>query len=164
MIGIIYGTGKGSTESVAKLIAEKLGLPSEVLNVKDIDADKINSYDKLIFGSSTKGKGELHVDWAKFDFSKLKLEGKTVACFGLGNAVGHAETFCDALAKLYDAAKEAGANMIDASVSTDGYNYKDTISVRDGKFIGLAIDSVNQADLTPSRVDAWVEKIKPSFE
>ena len=36
-------------------------------------------------------------------------------------------------------------------------------AVVDGKFVGLALDNDNQEDQTESRIDAWIEQIKPYF-
>lgn len=164
MIGIIYGSSMGNTADAANLIAETLGLPCEVINVGETDAGTINGFDKLILGSSTWGSGDLQDDWDAFDFGSLNLSGKTVACFGMGDSASYSDEYCNALAKLYDAAKAAGGNMIDASVSTDGYEFDGSDAVRDGVFVGLALDADNQGDLTAERVNSWVAKIKPSFE
>ncbi|EAH9105226.1 flavodoxin, partial [Campylobacter jejuni] len=48
-------------------------------------------------------------------------------------------------------------------VSTDGYTFEASDAVVDGKFVGLALDNDNQEDQTESRIDAWVEQIKPYF-
>lgn len=160
MIGIVYGSSMGNTAEAANLIAEKLGLECEVLNVGETDAATINGFDALILGSSTWGSGDLQDDWDAFDFGALNLSGKKVACFGMGDSASYSDEYCNALGKLYDAAKAAGADMIDASVSTDGYEFDGSDSVRDGVFVGLALDADNQGDLTQSRVESWVGKIK----
>ena len=54
------------------------------------------------------------------------------------------------------------AHVIGA-VSTEGYNYEDSESVVDGKFVGLALDDVNEADKTEERLDAWITAIKPEL-
>lgn len=64
--------------------------------------------------------------------------------------------------ELYDAAKEAGANVLEG-VSTEGYTFDDSDAVVDGKFVGLALDDVNEDDKTEERIDAWLEAIKPSL-
>ena len=66
------------------------------------------------------------------------------------------------MAELYNAAKEAGANVV-GSVATDGYTYDDSEAVVDGKFVGLPLDDVNEDDKTEGRIDAWLEEIKPSL-
>ena len=62
--------------------------------------------------------------------------------------------------EICDAA--AGANII-GSVSTEGYTFDDSDAVVDGKFIGLALDDVNEDDQTESRIDAWLDSIKGSL-
>ncbi|MCR6572081.1 flavodoxin FldA [Campylobacter insulaenigrae] len=158
---VIFGSSMGNTEGAAGMIAQKLGI-SDVLNIADIDADKINSYDKLICGTSTWGSGDLQDDWDSFDFSKLSLNGKTVAVFGMGDSESYSDTYCGAMGKLAQELKSAGANLVGA-VSTGGYTFESSDAVEGNKFVGLALDNDNHEDLTESRIDAWVEQIRPSF-
>jgi len=90
------------------------------------------------------------------------LSGKTVAVFGCGDSASYSDTFCGAMAELYNAAKEAGATLV-GEVSTDGYTFDDSDAVVDGKFVGLALDDINEDDKTDERIDAWVEAIRPSL-
>jgi flavodoxin I len=46
------------------------------------------------------------------------------------------------------------------AVSTDGYTYDDSEAVVDGKFVGLALDEVNEDDKTDERIDAWLDSFK----
>ena len=62
--------------------------------------------------------------------------------------------------EIYDAAQ--GANIL-PGVSTDGYTFDDSEAVVDGKFVGLALDDVNEEDQTEGRIDAWLADIKPSL-
>ena len=162
MIGIIYGSSMGNTEEAPKFIGESLGLENEVLNVCDADADKIGGFDKLILGTSTWGSGDLQDDWDAFDFSKLSLSGKTVAFFGMGDSQSYADEYCNGMAKLYDAIVARGAKAVGA-VDTQGYSFDGSDAVRDGKFVGLALDADNESDKTESRILAWIEQIKPQF-
>lgn len=161
MTCVVYGSSMGNTEEAANLIASKIGT-DDVFNIADADVDTINGYDKIILGSSTWGSGDLQDDWDSFDFSKLELNGKTVAIFGLGDSSSYADTFCNAMAALYDKAVAAGAKVVGA-VSTDGYNFDESDSVRNGKFVGLALDYDNESDKTEQRVSAWIDIIKPYF-
>ena len=92
----------------------------------------------------------------------LGLAGKTVALFGCGDSESYPDTFCGGMKELYDAVVEAGA-MVLPGVPTDGYTFDDSDSVIDGKFVGLALDEVNEDDKTEERVDAWLEAIKPQL-
>ncbi len=160
-VAVIYGSAMGNTESAANIIADKLGI-SDVLNIADIDADKINSYDKLICGTSTWGSGDLQDDWDGFDFSGLSLSGKVVAVFGMGDSESYSDTYCGGMGKLAQNLKDAGATLV-GEVSTDGYNFEASDAVVDGKFVGLALDNDNQEDQTEARIDAWIAQIKPQF-
>ncbi|TDJ86761.1 flavodoxin FldA [Campylobacter volucris] len=160
-VAVIFGSSMGNTEGAANMIAEKLGI-SDVLNIADIDADKINSYDKLICGTSTWGSGDLQDDWDGFDFSKLNLNGKTVAVFGMGDSESYSDTYCSGMGKLAQGLKSAGANLVGA-VSTGGYTFEASDAVEGDKFVGLALDNDNHEDLTENRINTWIEQIKPSF-
>ena len=152
----------GNTEEAASFLAENLGLENELLNVANCDAAKLNGFDKLILGVSTWGTGDLQDDWDAFDFGGLKLSGKTVAIFGTGDAESYADSFCGAMGKLYDEVVKAGAKVV-GEVSTDGYTFDGSDAVRNGKFVGLALDADNQSDKTEGRISAWIEQIKPYF-
>ena len=157
---VVYGSSTGTCESIANTIAEKLGV--EAINVSDFSADVVAENDNLILGTSTWGAGELQDDW--YDgINVLKgadLSGKTVAIFGCGDSESYSDIFCNAMKEIYDAAE--GANIL-PGVSTDGYTYDDSEAVVDGKFVGLALDDVNEDDKTEGRIDAWLEAIKPSL-
>lgn len=109
------------------------------------------------------GAGELQDDWYDgVDVLKgADLSGKTVALFGCGDAESYPDTFCGAMAEIYNAVKDQ-ANVIGA-VPTDGYTFDDSEAVVDGQFVGLALDDVNEDDQTEGRIDAWLETIKPQL-
>ena len=146
---IIYGTSTGTCEDLAGRIGAKLGVDN-VINVTDLDASVLADNENLILGTSTWGAGEMGAD----------LSGKTVALFGCGDSESYPDTFVGGMAELYNAVKAAGANVIGA-VATDDYTFDDSESVVDGKFVGLALDEVNEDDKTDERIDAWVAEIKP---
>lgn len=158
MTGIIFGSSMGNTEEAANLIASNLGIDN-VLNVADTDAKTINSFDKLIIGSSTWGSGDLQDDWDVFDFDSLDVSGKTVALFGLGDSSSYSDTYCDAMGIIYDKLVQKGANII-GQVSADGYSFDESRSLKDGKFVGLALDADNESDQTEERIKKWTESIK----
>jgi len=159
---VIYGSTTGTCEAIAGQIAEKLG-GVECINVADMTADTVAENDNLILGSSTWGAGELQDDW--YDgVETLKgadLSGKTVAIFGCGDAESYGDTFCGAMAEIYNAVKD-NATVVGA-VAADGYTFDDSEAVVDGKFVGLALDDVNESDKTEERIDAWVNDIKASL-
>lgn len=135
-----------------------------VINVTDLDDSVIANNDNLILGTSTWGAGEVQDDW--YDGLKViknaDLSGKTVALFGCGDSESYPDTFVGGMLEIYNAVKQAGANVIGA-VATDGYTFDDSESVVDGKFVGLALDEVNEDSKTDERIDDWVAEIKPSL-
>ncbi len=63
-IGVFYGSTTGTTEDLARRIAEKLDVSSEhVFDVSKLTEALVNEYDVLVLGSSTWGAGELQDDW-----------------------------------------------------------------------------------------------------
>lgn len=160
--GIFYGSTTGTTESVARLIADKLGIaPADVHEVTQLDAALAENYDALILGTSTWGDGELQDDW--YDGLKVlqgvHLSGKIVALFGCGDSESYSDTFCDAMGLLYEGLKDSGCTFVGA-VDDSGYTYSASVAAADGQFVGLALDDVNESDRTDARVSAWAEKLK----
>lgn len=160
---VVYGSSTGTCEAIAGKIAEKLGV--EAINVSDLTADVIVENDNLLIGTSTWGAGELQDDW--YDgVDTLKgadLSGKVVAVFGCGDSASYSDTFCGAMKELYDAAKAGGATVV-GEVDIDGYTFDDSDAVVDNKFVGLALDDINEDDKTDGRIDAWLEQINGSLK
>lgn len=156
---IIYGSSTGTCQSIAETIASKLGV--ETVDVANLDEQTIKDNDNLILGTSTWGAGELQDDWYNgiTILKRVGLSGKTVAIFGCGDSESYSDTFCGGMKELYDAAKSAGAEVLEG-VPTDGYSFDDSESVVDGTWVGLALDDVNEDDKTEKRIDTWLETIK----
>lgn len=160
--GIFYGSTTGTTESVARLIADKLGIaPADVHEVTQLDTALAESYEALILGTSTWGDGELQDDW--YDGLKVlqgaHLSGKIVALFGCGDSESYSDTFCDAMGLLYEGLKDSGCTFVGA-VDDSGYTYSASVAANDGKFVGLALDDVNESDRTDDRVSAWAAQLQ----
>lgn len=107
------------------------------------------------------GAGEVQDDW--YDglnkLKKLDLNGKTVALFGCGDCESYGDTFCGGMDEIYSALQDKGVIFV-GQVSTDDYTFDDSAAVVDGKFVGLALDDINEDDKTPGRIDAWLDDIK----
>ena len=160
---IIYGTSTGVCEDLANRIGTKLGVDN-IINVTTLDDNVIADNENLILGTSTWGAGEVQDDW--YDGLKIiksaNLNGKTVALFGCGDSESYPDTFVGGMAEIYHAVTDAGAQVIGA-VATEGYTFDDSESVVDGKFVGLALDEVNEDSKTDERIDAWVTEILPGL-
>ncbi|MDD6209437.1 MAG: flavodoxin [Bacteroidales bacterium] len=161
-IGIFFGSTTGTTENLAKQIAEKLEISSEhVHDIANTSPNIVNEYGILLLGSSTWGDGELQDDWYDF-LPKLKTEdltGKQIALFGCGDANSYPDTFCDAMAIIYKELSASGCKFIGA-YTPDDYSITDSNINIAGKFIGLAIDDVNESNLTDQRITKWIEILK----
>ena len=162
-IGVFYGSTTGTTEDVARRIAEKLDVPSaDVFDVSKLTEALVNEYDVLVLGSSTWGAGELQDDW--YDGVKVlksaDLSMKFVALFGCGDSESYCDTFCDGIGVLYEDLKDSGCTFLGNKVSTDGYSFSSSIAVVDGAFVGLPLDEVNESNKTAERIDAWTAEIK----
>jgi len=159
-IGLIYGSDGGNTEDVINRLAKLLGEDNvDIVEVSNTTPQEISTYEKLILASSTWGDGDLQSDWDDFEsnLDEVKFDGKTVALIGLGDQDGYADSFCNAIALLYEKVKDA---KLIGKTSTDGYDFDSSNAVVDDEFLGLALDEDNQDDLTNERLETWVGQIK----
>lgn len=162
-VGLFFATQTGSTEEVAGIIAGASGL--EAQDIGDVSTEDLAGFDGLIVGAPTWNTGaDEYRSGTSFDdvldeIKELDLSGKPVAVFGCGDSQGYGDNFCDAIEELYSTFKAAGAKMV-GSVDAAGYTFEESKSVQGGKFLGLAIDHVNEDDQTEGRVSNWIEQIK----
>ncbi|NKQ41381.1 MAG: flavodoxin [Sulfurovum sp.] len=164
-IAIIYGSNGGVTEEVAEKIKEKLSLEADLIDIADGGIEVFDKYDKMILGTSTWNDGDLQDDWDDIydDFKELSFDGKTIALFGVGDQEGFGDYFLDGMGTLYDAVSKNGATVIGGEWSTDSYDFEESEAVRDGSFVGLAIDEDNQDELTDERIEKWLKIIEPAL-
>ena len=165
-IGIFYGSSGGNTESVAKMILNALDLEAELFDIATVDIYKLGDFSHLIIGTSTWGSGDLQDDWDDMfsGYEQHNFTGKTVAFFGLGDQESYEDTFVDGMGILHDAAVKNGARVVGDNLPVDGYDFEDSMAVKNGVFVGLAIDEDCQDDLTEERVRKWADIIRPSFQ
>ena len=164
-IGLFFGTQTGKTESIAEMIRDEF--EDGVIDLHDmssVDVSDFDGYTKLIVASPTWDIGELQSDWEGFfpEFDTMDFTGKTIAYFGTGDQLGYADNFMDAVGILEAKITARGGKTI-GYWSTDGYDFSESKAVRNGKFVGLAIDEDNQSDLTEARVKTWVAQIDQEF-
>ncbi len=172
-IGIFFGTDTGRTRLIAKQIAKKLGeLAAAPVNIGRATLANFLAHERLIVGSPTLGDGELpgestglsQPSWEEFlpQLADADLSGKTIAIFGLGDQQKYPEEFVDAIGILHDAFVARGATVV-GRWPVAGYEFKASRAVDGEHFLGLAIDQHHQAMLSESRIDAWLEQIKPEL-
>jgi flavodoxin I len=164
-IGLFYGSTTGKTEMVVESIQKEFGENLvDIHNIADVDESDFEEYTNLIIACPTWNIGELQSDWDGFysDLDNIDFSGKKVAYFGTGDQIGYADNFQDAMGILEEKISELGGITV-GYWSTDGYDFTESKAVRNGKFVGLAIDEDNQSDLTDERVKAWVAQLKQEF-
>ena len=162
---IIYSFNTVKTAKIAKLIHETFADKNiETVNVEDITSTNFLKYDNLILGVPTWFDGELPNYWDEFvpDIEDMKLKGKTVALFGLGDQKNYPENFLDGVGILGNLLEERGAKIV-GFTSTEGYSFENSVALRNNTFIGLAIDYENQGSKNKERVKKWVEQLKKEF-
>ena len=166
-IGLFYGSTTCYTEMAAEKIQAQLNslFDEEIVvlhNIKEVSLNRTAEYDIIIFGISTWDFGELQEDWESHweDVHGLDLSGKTVALFGLGDQLGYADWFQDALGMLFDAIKPSGCNIV-GFWPNQGYEFTASKALTEDKsqFVGLSLDDENQYDQTDERISAWCEQL-----
>lgn len=168
-VGIFVGSSGGVTQAAAEKL-EELFEDSEVINMEEDydDLDQFDEFDVLLIGSSTWGQGDPQRDWIdplyEMDNDEPDLSGKKVAFFGAGDQDTHGEFFVSALGKMEEIFNKCGAKTGFGYWETAGYKYEFSHAEKDGKFCGLPIDDINQAELTDERLAAWSEKVKAEME
>jgi flavodoxin I len=166
-IGLFYSFNTNKTAKNAEKIKKAFGTSVDIesVNVEEVDEEIFLAYDNMVLGVPTWFDGELPNYWDEFmpAIEDLKLKGKTVALFGLGDQVGYPENFVDAIGLLATALEERGAKVIGLT-SPEAYKFEESRALRDGKFLGLALDIENQAGLSTERIEAWVEQLKKEFK
>ncbi|WP_343857973.1 flavodoxin FldB [Aliiglaciecola litoralis] len=166
-IGLFYGSTTCYTEMAAEKIQTELNTLFDspvvtLFNIKDVPLKKAEQFDVLILGISTWDFGELQEDWESSweDIKSLNLQGKTVALFGLGDQLGYADWFQDALGMLHDELAILGCDFI-GYWPNEGYDFIASKGLTEDKsyFVGLSLDDENQYDLTDQRIAQWCEQL-----
>ena len=164
-VGIFVGSSGGVTLGVAEKLQELFD-GAELINVEEDydDLCQFDEFDVLLIGSSTWGQGDVQRDWVdplyEMNNDEPDFSGKKVAFFGAGDQKSHPEEFVTALGKMKDIFTKLGADTEFGYTSVDGYSFKYSYAQKDSNFCGLAIDEINQEELTQERVENWVAQIK----
>jgi flavodoxin I len=164
--GIFYGSSTGNTEDAAKQMQLALGKDStQIFDVANAKASDIEQFTNLIFAASTWGIGDMQDDFEEFmtEINSANLEGKKIAIFGFGDQEPYSDSFVDAIGQIYEAIINKGCEIV-GKISTDGYEYDESMAEVDGQFVGLPLDEDNQSNLTGQRIEKWAEQLKGEFK
>ncbi|MHC5594865.1 MAG: flavodoxin FldA, partial [Nostoc sp.] len=149
-----------------EIIQKEFGGESAVTlnDISQIEPTDFNDYSYIIVGCPTWNVGQLQSDWEDFydGLDNIDFSGKKIAYFSPGDQVGYPDTFQDALGILEEKISERGGKTV-GYWPTEGYEFSESKAVRNGKFVGLALDEDNQSDLTEERIKTWVTQLKPEF-
>ena len=166
-IGLFYGSTTCYTEMAAEKIQQHLnqlfGFECvQLFNIKDVGLHKTKDFDVLIFGISTWDFGEIQEDWESQwqDVRELELADKTVALFGLGDQIGYADWFQDALGMLHDEVLARNAKIIGYWPNSDyQFTASKALTADESCFLGLSLDDESQYELTDQRISDWCEQL-----
>ena len=107
-IGLFYATKAERTSWVAEKIQKEFGEDKiEVVPIEQAWQNDFAAYDCFIVGASTWFDGELPTYWDELlpELRTMKLKGKKVAIFGLGDQIRYPENFADGIGLLAEVLK-----------------------------------------------------------
>ncbi len=170
-VAIFYGPEGGSTEKAAKIVAKEFGDENAILiPVKGVTDMDLEPYSNIIFGGPTVGThtwGSDHQnqDWDLFlaRLTKMELNDKTCAIFGLGDHVGYAHHFVDDIGVMAQRLEDAGARLV-GSVMVEGYSFEQSQAQRGDVFVGLPLDEDFEPEKTQGRIANWVLQLQKEFK
>ncbi len=165
-VAIVYWPKDGNVEVVANKIHAQLNdneaVVADITKAGEVD---LENQDLLIIGGSTVGaeiweEAKSNNKWNVFfkSLDSMNLKGKKIALFGLGDQVLYPGNFVDGLSVISHELENRGAKLIGAW-PTEGYSFTDSTAVKDGKFLGLAIDEDHESDLTDDRIKNWLAQL-----
>lgn len=169
-VNILSWPKGGETEKIAsQLLAHFNQNENDVkaieLDFLTVDEQKIKSCDLLVVGGSTVGAD----NWSTADnttkwghlFSLLRLtdlSGLKAAVFGLGDQKKFPDNFVDGMSVVKKLLELKGAKIV-GYWSTETYEFNDSRSIEEDDFVGLALDTENQPELTEKRIQGWVDQV-----
>ncbi len=165
-IGLFYGTQMGNTADIAEKLAQAWGGDTvELHDIAKASPADFAAYEYVIIGCPTWNIGALQSDWEGFfpDLGSVDFTSKKVAYFGPGDQVGYADNFMDAIGILEAEISRLGGKTM-GFWPTTGYDFNASKAVKNGKFLGLALDEDNQPELTLPRITAWVKQLQGEFQ
>ena len=147
-IGLFYATKAERTSWVAEKIQKEFGEDKiEVVPIEQAWQNDFAAYDCFIVGASTWFDGELPTYWDELlpELRTMKLKGKKVAIFGLGDQIRYPENFADGIGLLAEVFEGDGATLV-GFTSSEGYTFERSKALRGEQWCGLVVDLDNQSE------------------
>ena len=84
--------------------------------------------------------------------------------FGLGDQVGYADNFLDAVGIIAKIVISNGGTIV-GKWPIDGYDFDESLALTDDGdyFYGLGIDDDNQDELTEERLETWLDLVSDAI-
>lgn len=168
-IALIYWPKKGNTEKAAFRIAEKFDRDVvDVFTIKEINTAEFGMYDAFIIGAPTTGADNWEDAYRSLwnDFflrlEKAEIKGKPYAIFGLGDQILYPYNFVDGMADIKQEFDKNGAVHY-GYWPLEGYEFRESGAIEDGKFVGLPLDEDKQSEMTEDRITQWTAMISKDF-
>ena len=149
-IGLFYATKAERTSWVAEKIQ------------KEFSKEKIETVP--IEQASTWFDGELPTYWDELlpELRTMKLKGKKVAIFGLGDQIRYPENFADGIGLLAEVFEGDEATLV-GFTSSEGYTFERSKALRGEQWCGLVVDLDNQSEQAEKKIKAWCQQVKKEF-
>ncbi len=135
-VAVVYWSGTGNTEAMAKFVAEGIngaGAQAEVLGCADFNSSKIGAYDAIAFGCPAMGDEVLEESEFQpmFDECLSGLSGKKVGLFGsYGWGSG------DWMTSWEKTCKDGGVNVVGTVIAN---NEPDDAAAEECKKLGASL-------------------------
>jgi len=168
VVPLFYGSTTGSTARVAELIQREWpgNEPIELVDISESGVSAMIETDSMIIGAPTWDFGELQEDWRdEWDiFCGIDFSGKRVALFGVGDQLGYAEWFQDAMGRIAEQIESRGGQLVVPWPNED-YRFDSSLALRNEgtHFVGLALDEDTQSWATEERVQTWLGDVAEVF-
>ena len=169
---LFFSPAGGSVDKVSHMLGAMIGTDKvDIIHATEMNKEDLEKYENIILLGSTVGAdhwdNEVIVDeWVDFfeAMEDISLEDKKVAIVGLGNSVLYPSHFADGMAVLHDKIIQKNAKVY-GKVNSEAYDFEDSEALDDdGYFCGLAIDEDNEPELTPGRLEKWIQLLQPDLE
>ena len=147
-IGLFYATKAERTSWVAEKIQKEFDKEKiETVPIEQAWQNDFAAYDCFIVGASTWFDGELPTYWDELlpELRTMKLKGKKVAIFGLGDQIRYPENFADGIGLLAEVFEEDEATLV-GFTSSEGYTFERSKALRGEQWCGLVVDLDNQSE------------------